>query len=101
MSCLTPEQQCVEFVRRALGKPPLYSTPREPYVPSGSYLWKEMLCKLAQPDCKRCGGSGYFDGWDLEERCPCTGLPPKGKRGTGRHNISQKQRQLFQARRIA
>lgn len=96
---LTPEQQVVDRVRIYLGMRPLYATTHEPRSAHGGYLWKEVLCRLAKPDCTRCGGSGYFDGWDLDERCPCTGLPPKGKRGTGRHNIDDRQRALFQPRR--
>lgn len=97
---LTEEQLLVNRVRVALGKDPLYMVGlgRDATEPAGGYLWKEVLCKLANPDCARCGGAGYYDGWDLDERCPCTGLPPKGKRGTGKHSVGPEQRRLFRQR---
>lgn len=90
MSELTPEQRVVNWVRIALGKDPLYVTgfgiaaTRED---SGHYLSLESLRQHADPQCACCGGSGYYDGWTLDERCACTGLPPKGKRGSGRHAV--------------
>ena len=96
MNSLTDAQRLVNRVRILMGKDPLYA-PAAPPEPCGSYLSREVLCRLADPDCTRCGGSGYFDGWELDERCPCTGLRPKGKRGSGRH--PHVWRMLFQPRR--
>lgn len=82
---LTPDQVCVEAIRKWLGLQPLYATPtREPYADScGQYVGLEALKRAADPDCKRCGGSGYYDGEALSSFCPCTGRV-KAKRGEGK-----------------
>ncbi len=97
MKNLSPEQIVVDLVRFYLGKGPLYAkaadAEREAH---GTYPSRERLSRLASPDCKRCSGSGYYDGWETDERCPCTGLPPKGKRGSGAHPDTQ--RDMFRPR---
>jgi len=71
----TPNQVFVDALRAALGLQPLYSGQ---YAETcGTYLSREQLQKLASPDCTRCGGSGYYDEWLLDARCPCTGLPQR------------------------
>jgi len=41
----------------------------------GSYRSLEWLRRRADPQCGRCGGSGYYDAEYLDMRCKCTGLP--------------------------
>lgn len=73
--------QFVDFVRALVGLKPLYHTPRP--ESAASYVRLETLRRAADPDCDRCGGSGYFDGERLDMRCPCTGLPQREQRSRG------------------
>ena len=84
---LTQDQHMVNALRVWLGKRPLYlyESPEGPY---GSYISREALRQKADPNCHRCLGSGYYDKWVLDDRCPCTGLPSLegirgGKKGRG------------------
>lgn len=82
---LSDDQYFVNSLRGALGLQPLYGYNekgehgrQEAY---GSYVRLELYRRLAKPDCKRCGGSGYYDGENFDMRCGCTGLPQrKGQR---------------------
>lgn len=86
---LSDSQRFVNALRAALRKEPLYFEAKEDgkrldHQPCGSYVSRTEYRRLAKPNCSTCGGAGYFDGWDLDMVCPCTGLPPRNKRGTGR-----------------
>ncbi len=70
-------QQFVDLVRALTGQRPLYAacvSDHKKKHPTGLYLSLEALCRLASPDCGRCGGSGYYDGEHLGMRCRCTGV---------------------------
>lgn len=78
------DTQLVDYVRACIGLAPIPSKKNRPgeqsELPSqnagiGAYLSAERLLKLADPSCTRCGGSGSYDGWHLDMRCPCTRLP--------------------------
>lgn len=77
------DAQLIDCVRAYLGLKPLTSRKRpgtRSQLPSqeagiGRYLSAEARLRLADPQCARCGGSGTYDGWMLDMRCPCTGLP--------------------------
>ncbi len=66
-------RQFVNAVRALLDKPPLYDRTLN-LVPSDSrgYARAEALRRAADPDCRRCGGAGYYDGWRNDDVCPCT-----------------------------
>jgi len=89
---LSADQVMVNELRRWLGKAPLYwetghvgQEPKPPREACGNYLARERYSRLARPDCDRCGGGGLYDGWQLDMRCSCMGIAPKGNRGSGRH----------------
>lgn len=77
------DAQLVDYVRAGIGLKPIpckkhRGTRSElPAQDAGisRYLTAESLQRLADPQCRRCGGSGTYDGWHLDMRCPCTGLP--------------------------
>lgn len=90
--------QFVDLVRVGMGLDPLYANTVVGSVDAcGSYLNLERVRRLANPDCDRCGGSGYFDGEYLEMYCGCTGLRPRGRvsgksPGTGDDSFVYKRR---------
>lgn len=73
--------QLVDVVRACIGLEPLPrplpgQALRKRYEAGVSaYITAEALQRKADPGCARCGGRGLFDGWLLEQRCPCTGMP--------------------------
>ncbi len=87
MSELSEQQYFVNCLRSVLGKAPLYSElegKNNRLEACGSYVSKEIYCKLADPACKRCGGSGYYAAEQEEQTCNCTGLPRRMGSGQGR-----------------
>lgn len=79
---LTESQLFVNALRECLGKVPLYGAEKESGDwPALDYVGLEILSRAAKPGCETCGGSGYFDGADLNMVCPCTGRPQRAKRG--------------------
>ena len=80
MSALTAEQRCVNFVRVALGKDPLYRDgpvvkSKAPLDYGNGYIRKEAWLRLASPSCTRCGGSGYrINVAAVDVPCECTGI---------------------------
>lgn len=75
------DQQFVDMVRVLLGKRPLFAAWNDERSVSGGYERLQRLRDAATPDCARCGGSGYFDGWLLDETCPCTRLKTRNRGG--------------------
>lgn len=69
----------VDLVRALVGLRPLHAaTGGDWYPPDGyGYVRLEKLRRAADPDCDKCGGSGYYDGEMLGMRCKCTGLPQR------------------------
>jgi tRNA(Ile2) C34 agmatinyltransferase TiaS len=79
--------QFVDVVRVCIGLRPLYAAGgrvNNDKQSCGQYRSLEKLSRAADPTCARCGGSGYYDGENLEMRCPCTGLVPR-QRAMRRH----------------
>lgn len=70
------DHRLVDAIRVLIGLQPLYLR-KPPDPPCGTYLSLESLCQSASPDCTTCGGSGYYDGWHLDMRCGCTGIPSR------------------------
>lgn len=68
------DHQFVDMVRAILGMRPLFAAWNEPRSAYGGYERLQRLMVAADPDCKRCGGSGYYNAWANDETCPCTGL---------------------------
>ena len=85
---LTENQVFVDALRGALGLQPLYR--QRPDEPCGPYVSRERYRRLAKPDCKTCGGSGYYDGWICDARCACTGLPQRDTRAKKQRTKGQR-----------
>jgi len=66
------DHRLVDTVRALIGLDPLHLRQRRDPV-CGSYVRLESLKRLARPGCVTCGGSGYYDGERLDQRCACTG----------------------------
>lgn len=69
------DAEFVNWVRVKLGLNPIPRTSGA--RPTGElfdlgYLRLERFRRLADPDCKTCGGSGYYDSWSLDLQCACT-----------------------------
>ena len=71
-----PDRRLIATIRVLIGLQPLHFQPaREPSC--GSYVRLEALRRAANPDCATCGGAGYYDSWQLDARCACTGRPQR------------------------
>lgn len=74
---MTPNQLFVDALRECLGLGPLYRA--EERSGRSNYQGFEKLRRAADPQCRRCGGSGYYDGEENAMRCPCTGIAQRAK----------------------
>ncbi len=80
---LTLNQQFVNALRACLRLQPLYVQAGLNAVEDNEghgYFAPEVKCRLAVPDCSRCGGAGYYLGANRDEVCPCTGIGPHKSR---------------------